>query len=84
MSIRQLPFDKEIIFIEGSLPILANKAFYFSVPTLVSKLKMVSPSLAGIKKPEKKDFDKSFQNGETKISLKALSKNNFNISKGKK
>lgn len=83
-EIRQLPFDKEIIFIEGSLPILANKAFYFSVPTLVSKLKMVSHSLAGIKKPEKKDFDRAFQNGETKISLKALSKNNFNISKGKR
>lgn len=83
-EIRQLPFDKEIIFIEGNLPILANKAFYFSVPSLVSKLKTVSPSLARIQKPTKKDFEKAFQNNETRVSMKALSRDNFDRNKDKK
>ncbi|QRN41564.1 MAG: TraM recognition domain-containing protein [Neisseriaceae bacterium] len=76
-EIKELPFEEEIIFIENCKPIKCNKAFYFAVPQLLWKLKQVSPTLMQIEKPNKSDFDRAFQRGETKIKLKELVKNAF-------
>lgn len=69
-EIEEMPFDTEIIKIEGKLPIKCKKALYFSNSYFMDKFKEVSPSLKNIKGiPNKKELDNAVQMGETFVDI---------------
>ena len=69
-EIEEMPFDTEIIKIEGKPPIKCKKALYFSNKYFMDKFKEVSPSLKNIKGiPNRKSLENAIQNGETYIKI---------------
>lgn len=69
-EIEEMPFDTEIIKIEGKPPIKCKKALYYSNKYFMDKFKEVSPSLKNIKKiPNRKSLENAIQNGETYIKI---------------
>ena len=69
-EIEEMPFDTEIIKIEGKPPIKCKKALYYSNKYFMDKFKEVSPSLKNIKEiPNRKSLENAIQNGETYIKI---------------
>lgn len=69
-EIEEMPFDTEIIKIEGKPPIKCKKALYYSNKYFMDKFKEVSPSLKNIKEiPNRKSLENAIQNGETYIKM---------------
>lgn len=69
-EIEEMPFDTEIIKIEGKPPIKCKKALYYSNKYFMDKFKEVSPSLKNIKGiPNRKSLENAIQNGETYIKI---------------
>lgn len=69
-EIEEMPFDTEIIKIEGKPPIKCKKALYYSNKYFMNKFKEVSPSLKNIKGiPNRESLENAIQNGETYIKI---------------
>ncbi|WP_304342073.1 type IV secretory system conjugative DNA transfer family protein [Campylobacter ureolyticus] len=69
-EIEEMPFDTEIIKIEGKPPIKCKKALYYSNKYFMDKFKEVSPSLKNIKEiPNRKSLENAIHNGETYIKI---------------
>ena len=69
-EIEEMPFDTEIIKIEGKPPIKCKKALYYSNKYFMDKFKEVSPSLKNINGiPDRKALESVIQNGETYIKI---------------
>jgi len=74
-EIRGLKFTESLVLITGEKPIKAKKPLYFNENLFINKLKMVSPYLRNIKGiPTQAQFEKSFQDGETKIVINTKEK----------
>lgn len=77
-EIEEMPFDTEIIKIEGKLPIKCKKAFYFSNRYFMNKFKQVSHSLRTIdgKEYETDQYEKIVdkKTGEVKKQIKIKQK----------
>lgn len=74
-EIMDLKDDEQIIFY-NRIKIKCKKAFFYSDPYFINKLKSVSPylnSITGL--PTKKELEKAYTNRETSIYIKDLSKN---------
>lgn len=69
-EIEEMPFDTEIIKIEGKPPIKCKKALYYSNRYFMDKFKEISPTLKDIKGiPNRKQLETAIQNGETYIQV---------------
>lgn len=69
-EIEEMPFEEEIIKIDGKLPIKCKKAIYFNDEYFMNRLKMVSPSLAKVKGiPTQKELESAIQAGEMRIEI---------------
>ncbi|MCZ6156844.1 type IV secretory system conjugative DNA transfer family protein [Campylobacter ureolyticus] len=69
-EIEEMPFDTEIIKIEGKSPIKCKKALYYSNKYFMDKFKEISPTLKDIKGiPNRKQLETAIQNGETYIKI---------------
>lgn len=64
-EISALPASQELVVVEGSRPILAEKVVYHADPVFYGRLKSVSPTLAAINgAPTQGDLEKAIQRGE--------------------
>lgn len=70
-ELRDMPFEQEIIMIDSIKPILCKKAFYYSEPEILNRLKAVSPTIASIdgNNVPQHVFERAFQLGETRIEI---------------
>jgi type IV secretion system protein VirD4 len=70
-ELRELPWENEIIIKQGIKPILCNKAFYFTDPVFLKRLKAVSPMLDGVKgmPTEKQIKEAALTRGDLSTSL---------------
>ncbi len=70
-ELRELPWENEIIIKQGIKPILCNKAFYFTDPVFLKRLKAVSSMLAGVKgmPTEKQIKEAALTRGDLSTSL---------------
>ena len=74
-------FEKEIVMIDSSKPILCDKAIYYKEKFFMDKFKAVSKSLAKIKTiPSQQELEEAIINGECNVSIPIQ---NFNT-KGEK
>lgn len=76
---KELPFEEEIIIIDATKPIRANKAIYYSDPYFMNKFKLVSKTLSKFKPntlPPRDVFEGAMSDGELKIDIEyVMSKN---------
>ena len=69
-EIEEMPFEDEIIKIEGKKPIRCKKAIYFNDSYFMDKFKMISPSLNKIKGiPSRANVESAIQNNETRVNI---------------
>lgn len=69
-ELREMPFEKELVTIDSSKPIMCEKAFYYSDPYFMDKFKVISPSLKNIKGvPNREEFEKAILSGECNIEI---------------
>lgn len=64
--------SKELVIVEDAPPILARKAVYYNDPTFMDRLRLVSPSLAAVRRPKKHHIDAAIASGELSASVPEL------------
>lgn len=70
---KELPFEEEIIIIDATKPIKANKAFYYSDPYFMNKFKLVSKTLSKFKGlPPRNIFEGAMVDKELRIEIQKL------------
>lgn len=69
-ELKEMPFEKEIVMIDSSKPILCDKAIYYKEKFFMDKFKAVSKSLAKIKTiPSQQELEEAIINGECNVSI---------------
>lgn len=69
-ELKEMPFERELVMIDSSKPILCDKAIYFKDKFFMNRFKEVSPSLADIKGiPSEKQLKTAVQNGECNVPI---------------
>ena len=73
-EIKEIPQNKEIISLEYTKPIMAERAVYYNDPVFIDRLKQCSTSLAalGKKLPDKQQLERATMNGELSIEVPLL------------
>jgi type IV secretion system protein VirD4 len=73
-ELKELPLTKEIINLENTKPIKADKIFYYRDRVFVDRLKSIAPSLhaLGRKLPSKKQLEHAWGSGELAASVPLL------------
>jgi type IV secretion system protein VirD4 len=73
-EIKEIPHDRQIISLEYTKPILAERAAYYTDPVFIDRLKQCSPSLAalGKKLPTQAQLEQAVRQGELAIEVPLL------------
>lgn len=73
-ELKEMPSDAEIVTLENTKPIMAEKIRYFKDPIFVDRLKEISPSLAALGKkiPTQKQLEAAMINNELNIDIPVL------------